>query len=296
MTEPQKGNTGLQFARPLPPDGDYVAKRAVLQSTLRPTPALALAALIVLSCSAFLVQPRPDGAQNLPSSIKASRAVQASKRIRLAMGDRTKGAEKSTDTARPGLSFYTKGVRGSMFSAPQPPKLQKPKEAPIPKPVKVIVPPLQPQFVPNPLADWTYAGSVTIGDKVMALLENRQTKEGQYVLAGQSFLGIAQVQSVTDQLVTLVSAGKPTILAKSDAINLTPLSANAAYLNGSGPQAAQGQPPAPGAPPGQAVGSGGAGMNLPNGRVLTPEQAARFNGRMNRRFNGGGRGGTRGGG
>jgi hypothetical protein len=210
------------------------------------------------------------------------------------MAERGDAAPKTTEPTRPSIDFYTKGVRGTMFSAPVPPK---PKEPAPPKLVKV--PGIKPAPV-NPFLDWNYAGSVTAGDKKLALLENRTTKEGQYVREGQTFMG-AQVKSVTDQLVTLTSAGKPYPIAKSDEMNTTPLSASAAYLTAQNQPQPQVQNQAQvsaqmmGAWMNQADASG-AGMMLPNGRQLSADQAQRYMSRMQNRFNGnGGQGGFGGG-
>ncbi len=152
------------------------------------------------------------------------------------------------------LKFYTKGVRDSMFSAPQPPP--PPKE----KPTPVIMPPQPPKsaYIPpialvvvNPFADWVYTGTVTMGEVKLALIENTKSKEGQYLKQGESFLG-AQVSQVTDQMVTFTVGIKPYLLAKSDTINVVQLDRSAPYLGGA--------PPPPGAPPG----SPPPGMNTPN--------------------------------
>ena len=290
MTDPQKGSTGVQFARPLEQSSQGAWLAGPRVSALPRSSTLVLGGLVILACATFLLQTRPDNAQNLPAS--AQKKNRPAARMRIALAEAADPV-KSTQTARPSLDFYTKGVRGSMFSAPQPPK---PKEAPAPKLTRVIVPVVKP-VIPNPFADWTYAGSITVGDKKMALLENRITKEGHYVLEGQPFMGLAQVKNVTDQMVTIVSAGKPLYLAKSDTINVTPLSASAAYLTAQPQQAGQqmGQQAMMAMQGGQ-TGLSGPGMVLPNGRTLTADQAARFNSRMNRRFDGGqgGQGGQNG--
>lgn len=285
MIEPQKGSTGLTFARPLEARAGADVSTTGQTSLFRPGSAFALGSLITLSCAVFLVQTRQDSAQIRPAAAHKKLAVARAKGMRLT--ERGPAADKSTPTARPSLDYYTKGVRGSLFSAPSPPK---PKEASVPKQAKVTLPKVPPVFV-NPFADWTYAGSVTSGDQKMALLENRITKEGLYVREGQSFMGLAQVKSVKDQMVTLVSAGKPTILAKSDEMNTTPLTASAGYLNKQpDPQQMGGQPQgvllSPMAAWRAQLGAATVGMTLPNGKTLTPDQTARFNRRMNGRFDG----------
>ena len=74
---------------------------------------------------------------------------------------------------------------------------------------------------------WAYTGTITQGDQTIALLENTQTKEGQFLKVGDRLMG-AQVKSVTDQMVTLEASGKPRMLAKSDNITVTPLDRSAA--------------------------------------------------------------------
>ena len=287
MTEPAKGKSGSLFAQPLTPLS--VARGMGADSSgLRPSPGLALAALMAVACAAFLIQTRQDGAQNLTATQKKK---PASNQVRVAMAERGTETKAAPASGRPSLDFYTHGVRDSMFSAPQPPKV---KEAPASKQARVIVPKVNPAFI-NPFADWSYAGTVTAGDKKMALLENRMSKEGQYVTPGKKFMG-AEVKTVTDQMVTVVSAGKPYTFAKSDEIDVTPLSASAAYMTAKTQQTQndQGQNAQAMAAWQLAqaqLNATGQGMTLPNGRNLSPQQAQRFNNRMNNRFNGPGGGG-----
>ena len=292
MTKPPKDKPVSIFARPLESHRPASAGPLTGLSAFQPSSGLALAALLAITCVAFLLQTRQNGAQDLTATQKTMQKKKSGahvKPVRVALAERGKGAENSAETARPALDYYTRGVRGTMFSAPTPPT---PKEQPAPRPPKIVLPKINPQFV-NPFMDWTYAGTVTAGDKKMALLENRTSKEGQYVREGQTFMG-ATVKNVTDQMVTLVSAGKPYPLAKSDTINVTPLSASAAYLTQPQQQAQQAGQPA-NAQAMMAVPAGGVGMVLPNGTVLDANRAARFNNRMNNRFNGGGgQGGGRG--
>ncbi|HZT44053.1 MAG TPA: hypothetical protein VFA07_17945 [Chthonomonadaceae bacterium] len=102
----------------------------------------------------------------------------------------------------------------------------------------------------NPYADWAYVGVVKRGDRILALLENTKSKEGQYVVAGDSFQD-AQVESITEQRIVLQSAKKRYTISKSEAVSVIALDKNAPYLaNGAGgPPGAVLPPPAPGAPP-----------------------------------------------
>lgn len=193
-----------------------------------------------------------------------------------------------TESRRP-VNFYTQTVRGSLFSAPL---------LPAPKPPVVVVnkvpevkPPPAPRvqtFEFNPLSSWSYTGTVTMGDQTMALLENQQSHEGQYVKIGDTFLG-AKVVSVSDQMVTLKSGDKPTLLAKSDNITVTPFDRSAA------PTSAQ-QTAQPPQPPQVTIQVGGQTftpnlnsqqptVTLPNGVQLTPDRAQRRNRRLNNNFN-----------
>lgn len=130
--------------------------------------------------------------------------------------------------SRHSLEFYTKGVRESMFSAPQPAPPEKPKSIPVvppPPPPKIVVPVIVPVEV-NPFADWVYTGTVTIGETKMVLIENSKTREGHYLKLGEMFQG-AQVSQVTDQTVSFLAGSKLYLLAKSDNVNLVPLDRNA---------------------------------------------------------------------
>ena len=198
----------------------------------------------------------------------------------------------SADTgSRRSLDFYAKGVRSSLFSAPQPPPPAKPKPIPVqpaPKPKPIYIPPVVPVEI-NPFADWSYTGTVTMGETKMALVENTKTKEGQYLKQGENFLG-AQVSQVTDQMVSFMAGSKPYLLAKSDNVNVVQLDRSAPYLNGGQP-GAPGQPQPGGAPPtGAQPGAppppdtSGAKVVLPNGAVLSGRNAIRYNNRMNRKF------------
>ena len=169
--------------------------------------------------------------------------------------------------SRHSLEFYTKGVRETMFSAPQPPPPEKPKPVPVvpaPPPPKIVVPIIVPVEI-NPFADWVYTGTVTIGAVKMALIENTKTREGHYLKQGETFQG-AQVAQVTDQMVSFTAGVKPYLLAKSDNINLVPLDRNAgAPITTTGQPA---PPPPANAPPvlntGMPVGMP-MGLNFGNG-------------------------------
>ncbi|HLV79921.1 MAG TPA: hypothetical protein VKT32_06540, partial [Chthonomonadaceae bacterium] len=98
-------------------------------------------------------------------------------------------------------------------------------------------------------AEWAYTGMVRRGGRLLALLENTRSKEGQYVVTGDSFQD-AQVENITEQTVTLRSGKKQYALPKSEAVSVIALDKNAPYLAGGsgGPPAPDAPPPAPGTP------------------------------------------------
>ena len=285
-TEPTVGDGMPTFARPLagrtPPPA---APKSSVFSSARP-----VVSLVTLSCAATFLLARPNGAESL-SAAKAGPAAHqhAAQKTKPA----AKAAADSTDD-RQGIDFYTNNVRGGMFSAPQPPR-PTPPPTPVVKVVKPAPPIKIPPMVIDPFADWTYSGTVHMGDITMALLENSRTREGQYVKSGDMFMG-SKVQSISDQQVTLMNAGKPAMLAKADTIVITPLNQNAPAAN----------PAQPGGQPGQQPGQMQAmqatqtdnsqlSFTLPNGRVLTGDRAARYKQRLDSGFGGGGFGGGGGG-
>ncbi len=293
VTEPRNSQGLPLFAQPLeaqrlrqqPPPLD---KFFIPQIVLLGLPALAIGALMIVA--------RPNIAQTTKSSKPAAEKLAV-------MAQNTKNTEgeialepATEESGRRPLSFYTGGVRGNMFSPPQPPKpkvvvvkkVEPPKNIPLPK--------IDPPPPPNPVQDWSYNGVIKMGETRMALLENTKTKEGQYVKEGESFLG-SQVGQITDQSITMSTGGKPQMLAKSDTINVTPLNANASFLNNGGGQ--------PGAPPPMPNGmpqmppGGMPQMMQMGGMQMTPsmqaDRAARRAQFMNNNFRGGGGRGGRGG-
>jgi len=201
-------------------------------------------------------------------------------------------AVSQTDSARKPLNFYTGGVRKDLFSAPEPPR---PKETPKPQAAPPPPPPAPPVVV-NPFADYAYAGTVTMGEKRMALIENTKTKEGQYLGEGDAFMG-GKISQISDRMVTVEVAGAPQMIAKRDDFKLTPLDKSAPYLQGAPAQGAPGAPGQTGAPsPGAAPAPGGPGGFPGMGGMparfqqrmqerlnsMTPEQRQRMEERMNR--------------
>ena len=111
-----------------------------------------------------------------------------------------------------------------------------------------------------------------MGAQVMALVENKKTREGQYLSAGDNFMG-GTVKQIDERSVSIDVAGKVNTLAKTDDYALTPLNANAAFLDAKPAAPAVPQPGAPGAVPG--AGGGFMGMfqgGRPDWRNMSPEQ------------------------
>jgi uncharacterized membrane protein YgcG len=219
------------------------------------------------------------------------------------------------------LSYYTGTVRNNLFSggpaAPEPPKPKvaaaKPKPEPLVKPtVPTAVPVSAPEPV-NPFAEYSYTGTVNMNGRMVALIENTRSKDGQYLKEGDSFMG-GTVASVSERSVTIDVAGKQEMLAKTDTFKLTPFDKSAPFLTQQPAAGAPGAPGQAGGAPGQARAGAMPGgtpawmNNMPADRrqqimdrinSMTPEQREQMQQRfMNRSFEGGGRGnrGNRGGG
>ena len=290
------GGTHSLFAQPLYASKFPVPSKVSARSDAA-WPRRAVWTLGVLVCGALLALARPDGAQNLPATRNATSPAPAATNRTPATGPNTNAASAplaaqttqqlldAPEESRRTVDFYTQTVRGNLFNAPQPPA-QKPVYVAPPKPEKPI--PVPPAPIPSPFASWSYTGTVTMGDQTIGLLENTQTKDGQYVKAGDNFMG-AQVVSVTDQMVTLKSGKTPTLLAKSDNITVTPLDRSAAPTSANqqnqGPQnpaqqltnaimslQSQNQPQQP-------------MVTMPNGRQMQQQRFQRMQQRLNRNFN-----------
>lgn len=229
-------------------------------------------------------------AQNNSKKAPIGAGVQAAETTRVS----TAASDPSEATRKP-LSYYTGGVRPDLFTAPLPP-------APKPKVETKPAPPPAPPVIVNPFADYAYSGTVGMGDRLMALVENIKTKEGQYLQEGDPFMG-GKVARITDRLLTIDVAGKQQMLAKSDDFKLTPLDKSAAFLQPNAQTAGPGQPgQAPAAAPAMGPGGGFPGMDkLPDNirqRIqermgnMSPEDRAKMQERwMNRSFERGGNGG-----
>ncbi len=286
--------------RPDRPVGDLPPQsaRAATKSPFALSPAVTSLSLVALSCGALFLFARPNGAQDLPAK---KGAATVHKRVAVAKTSVTDGATAAGTEDRHDLSFYTSNVHNGMFSAPVPPA---PKAVTPPVVVVKKDPPQKPIILPaiNPFADWSYTGTVHIGDNTIALIENKLTGEGQYVKVGDQIpnMGKAVVKSVDDRMVTIITEGnatKPAMLAKADTIVVTPLNFDAPGKNPQQQQQAQngqqqnGQQTQSDVAPNQPTVLGR------NGQPITdPNQAARYQNRLNRGFGGGNNGGGNNGG
>ncbi len=154
----------------------------------------------------------------------------------------------------------------------------------------------------NPFAEWSYTGVIKSDDQITALVENTRTKEGQFLKAGDMFMG-SQIATITDQEIVLKSGKTSRTLAKSDNITVTPLDRSAIPTNGQGQaQPGQQQPNAAqliqqamqmqmqsmqggGRNRGGNGGGGGPTFTLPNGRQLNQQQYQRRSQGLNQNFN-----------
>lgn len=219
---------------------------------------------LLAGLTAFLIVTRPE-------SGRQSTAPAATSPSSLSVQANEDPASLQTAARRP-ASFYTRDIRGGLFSAPQPPalKLHRVKIVSTKPPrVEASSASFEPVEPVNPFGDWSYTGTVKMGNQIIALLENTKTREGEYVTVGQPFLG-AQVNSVTDQRVTLRSEGRSYRLPKSEKITVVQLDRSAAYLSAPTPPPPP-QTPAPQAvpqPPGQMPGQYPPALIDPNGQRM----------------------------
>lgn len=187
-------------------------------------------------CAGLMLLARPDSAQAQPGSERKPVPMPGATRLQPVRKAEDE-VSVAPDDRRP-FAFYRGGLRDTLFSAPMPPLPPRLRAVAVP----ITRPPVVPVVPINPFADWSYTGTIRSGEQVTALLENMQTKEGQYVRKGETFLG-AQVSDINEQRILLRAAGKPISLAKSDNITIVPLDKNAPFLNSGQPgQPLPGQP------------------------------------------------------
>ncbi len=146
----------------------------------------------------------------------------------------THKAAKATHKAKAGskgsksIAYYTSAVRANLFAPPIPPA---------PPTVQAAV--VRPMPI-DPLAGWSYTGTVSVNGKVQALVEPANGQPGQWVSAGSYFMG-GKVESVSQTEVKVNLNGENHTLQRADTINPVPLNANA-------PAPAAPAPPKPGTP------------------------------------------------
>lgn len=281
------GKSKASFARPLQP------------SPTKMSPAVTALSLVSLSCAALFFVIRPNGAQDLPAAKPgvATRTSAASKPAVVASKPKTETLA-AEDTEHQSLDFYNENVRGGMFSQPipAPPKV----EAPVVKVEKPKLVPITPPPPVNPLAGWTYTGTMQVGDAPMALLEYPQYKSGKILHVGDTFTPFNApsetlvVKSIDENGVTFTNSSdktnKPLSLAKSDMITVTPLNNDAAGKNPT-PQGQPGQQNGQGQPgQGQTMQSGNTNFSImgPGGQMISGDRAQRYQNRLDRGWNNGG--------
>jgi hypothetical protein len=106
-------------------------------------------------------------------------------------------------------------------------------EAPIPVPqIKIPLPkPRQEDIVPkfdqqpfvSPAKSWTYTGHIRIDDQMVAILQNKETTEGQFLRVGDNFQG-GTITAIDTDSVSITFSGHNETMAKSADYDVTPLS------------------------------------------------------------------------
>jgi hypothetical protein len=155
-------------------------------------------------------------------------------------------------------------VLGAPSSAPVLPTADKLVGPPAPvAPAPPSGAPPAPPAPPDPLKDWAYTGTVAIGADVYAVFENKASKQGRYLKAGDGLEG-AVIDQVGQDEVALTLGGAQRMLSKSSAFNATPLNAAG---GGGAPTGNPGAPGSPGGPggPGAPGAPGSAPPNRPGG-------------------------------
>ena len=119
------------------------------------------------------------------------------------------------------LESYTSTAAGELFGNPPAPTPPPPLPA-----APAAPPPPPPQPPPDPLANHAFAGLVTIDGRQYGLLENRQTRAGEYVTIGDEVEGF-RVTGVDRSGVSLSKDADARRLAMNDRYSLVPLSKDA---------------------------------------------------------------------
>ena len=219
------------FAHPLSGRSERRSRRSwqVMAATTGLCLAVGVGAVLIVT---WANRRPPSGSAALP----AQSAVAVAPAKTAQMPSTGKASGQNTEETRPSLAYYTQDIKGGLFSAPQPPppKLRQVayhRARPV-EPSEDTGPSLLPITPVDPFVDWSYDGTVKMGNKVMALLENTKTKEGQYVRTGDTFLD-ARVGRITERSLALRTADKTYTLPKSQKITVVPLDKSAPYLTAS---------------------------------------------------------------
>jgi len=236
------------FAHPLPSGAELRSQRSwkVVASTTALCLAVGIGAVLIVAWA----NRRPVSGSSAAMAPRRISIAPATSQQTLPAGNASGQASEET---RPSLAYYTQNVHGGLFSPPLPPAPRFHRAAYTPPPQRVPPPPDdEPTILPvtpvNPFVDWSYDGTVKIGPREMALLENVKTREGQFVQKGDTFLD-ARVARITEQRVTLRTADKTYTLPKSQKITVVPLDKSAPYLTQKPTQPAVTAPASPTATP-----------------------------------------------
>lgn len=243
------------------------------------------AGLSVLAAAMGVLPGVPSANQQRKTDSHATTTVPADDHVRLTAAE----PAPAVPPADPSFERYRRLLELNPFS----PRL--PKKAPVAVPPRVPVttpvlppadkpaaekkpdaaPPAAPPKAPeppDPLKDWVYSGTVAIGGDVYAVLENKSSKQGRYLEAGDTLEG-ATIESVAQGELALTLNGAPRTLAKSSAFNATPLNAGGGGGQPNPGGSAPGQPGSPGGPGGPA-GPMPAGGAPAGGRASRPAPGA----------------------
>src|SRR5258706_15933691 len=113
--------------------------------------------------------------------ISARRAISPADRVARAGNDSLHGLKFARPPVRVSLEDYRR-ASSALFGMPA---ATRPKQTPTtPKQA-----PAAKVDAPDPLGDFLFTGAVTIDGKEYALLENRKTREGEFVAVGDEFHG-----------------------------------------------------------------------------------------------------------
>ena len=238
------------------------------------------AGLGALAVAVWVLPGVPSANQQRESRMQPAQAVKVSETIRGELPEK----KRVTASDAPSFERYRRLLELNPFSPRLPKKRVVPPPPLVGPPVPPVLPPVdkagdakKPETAPpasappkapeppDPLKDWVYSGTVAIGNDVYAVVENKASKQGRYLKAGDELQG-AKVEGIAQSELSLTLNGAPRSLAKSTAFSATPLNAGS---GGASPNPGGGAPGQPGAvPPGGPVPPG-----APVGRRSGPPPA-----------------------